>query len=72
MYVVALTGIKLWAAMAAHVTKARGGSVITSLVDGLRQNLGQRRLAERHGFIKRPHIRKTEQLPLRYVTSCEL
>ena len=58
--------------MAAHATKARSGSVITSLVDGFRQSLGQRKLAERHGFNKRPRIRKTEQLPLRYVTSCEL
>ena len=29
-----LTGIKLWSAMAEHATKARGGSVIISLLDG--------------------------------------
>ena len=67
-----LTGIKLQAAMAAHVTKARGGSAITSLVDGCRQNLDKRKIAQRHGFNQRPHIRETDQLPLRYETSCEL
>ena len=32
-----LTGIKLRSPMGDHATKARGGSVITSLVDGFRQ-----------------------------------
>ena len=48
-------------------TKARGGSVMTFLVDGCRQNLGQRKIVERHGYNQRPHIRETDQLPLRYV-----
>ena len=60
MKCIILTGIKLRAAMVAHATKARGGSTITSLVDGFRQNLGQQKIAKRHGFNKRPRIRKTE------------
>ena len=36
--------------MADHATKARGGSVITSLVDLCRQNLDQGKIAEGWGF----------------------
>ena len=32
-----LTGEQLWACIAAHATKARGGSVIPFLVDGFRK-----------------------------------
>ena len=58
--------------MGDHATKARGGSVITFPVDGCRQNLGQQKTAEDHGFNQRPQVRETDQLPLRYETSCEL
>ena len=51
-----LTGIKLWCPMGHHVTKARGGSVIISLVDLCRQNLDQQKIAEGWGFNQRPRV----------------
>ena len=58
--------------MALDLKKARGGNVITSLVDVCRQNLYQRKIAKGSGFNQRPQFQETNQLPLRYEASCEL